>query len=86
MKANEYIKKYGVDCTKEILKHNQDLMNISFFIDLKRITESHEYIECLGGYQFVKENLPSGYFGDGDYKDLIQKCLEDMEIVNENQN
>lgn len=48
--------------------------------DLKRIVESHDFIECLGGYQFVKENLPSGYFGDGGYKDLIQKCLEDVEI------
>ena len=47
--------------------------------DLKRIVESHDYIESLGGYQFVKENLPFGYFGDGDYKDLIQKCLEDLE-------
>ena len=45
----------------------------------QRLDESLDYIECLGGYQFVKENLQFGYFGDGDYKDLIQKCLEDLE-------
>lgn len=50
-----------------------------FVKDLKRLVESHEYIECLGGCQFVKENLQFGYFGDGDYKELIQKCLEDVE-------
>ena len=49
MKANEYINKYGVDCAKEILKHNQDLMNISFFIDLKRLVESHELVKKMGG-------------------------------------
>lgn len=49
MKANEYIKKYGVDCAKEILFHNQDLMNIGFFIDLKRLVESHEWVGLCGG-------------------------------------
>ena len=47
----------------------------------QRLDESLDYIECLGGYQFVKDNLPSGYFGDGGYKDLIQKCLEDVEMI-----
>lgn len=55
MKANEYIKKYGVDCAKEILKHNQDLMNIGFFIDLKRLVESHELMEEYGGLDKAKE-------------------------------
>lgn len=58
MEANEYIKKYGVDCAKEILKHNQDLMNISFFIDLKRLVESLESLELVeeyGGLDRAKE-------------------------------
>lgn len=72
----------------EWVKLSRKYQNAPDFIciaDLKRIIENHDYIESLGGYQFVKDNLPSGYFGDGDYKDLIKKCLEDMEIVNENQ-
>ena len=52
MKANEYVKKYGVDCAKEILTHNQDLMNIGFFIDLKRLVESHELIRK--DFEFVE--------------------------------
>ena len=83
MRANEFVKKRGwgeaislIDASK-ICGIDKSIVDIE---ELKRLVESHDYIECLGGYQFVKDNLPSGYFGDGDYKDLIQKCLEDMEI------
>ena len=83
MRANEFVKKRGwgeaislIDASK-ICGIDKSIVDIE---ELKRLVESHDYIECLGGYQFVKGNLPSGYFGDGDYKDLIQKCLEDMEI------
>ena len=55
MKANEFVKKYGVDCAKETLKHNQDLMNIGFFIDLKRLVESHELVEEYNGLFEAKE-------------------------------
>ena len=55
MKANEYINKYGVDCAKEILKHNQDLMNIGFFTDIKRLVESHELTEKFGGLDVCKK-------------------------------
>lgn len=57
MKANEYINKYGVDCANEILKHNQDLMNIGFFINLKRLVESHELVESRGGLDAAKHEL-----------------------------
>ena len=57
MKANEYINKYGVDCANEILKHNQDLMNIGFFINLKRLVESYELVEKMGGLNGAKNNL-----------------------------
>ena len=83
MRANEFVKKRGwgeaislIDASK-ICGIDKSIVDIE---ELKLLVESHDYIECLGGYQFVKDNLPSGYFGDGDYKDLIQKCLEDMEI------
>ena len=57
MKANEYVKKYGVDCAKEILTHNQDLMNIGFFIDLKRLVESYELVKSRGGLDAAKHEL-----------------------------
>ena len=57
MKANEYIKKYGTDCAKEILKYNQDLVDVSFFIDLKRLVESRELVESRGGLGAAKHEL-----------------------------
>lgn len=96
MKANKFIKKFGIDRAKQVLVASAGYdsfiaSDISATViyglndgytpreDLKILVESHDYIESLGGYQFVKDNLPLGYFGDGDYKDLIQKCLEDVE-------
>ena len=61
MKANEYINKYGVDCANEILKHNQDLMNIGFFMNLKRLVESHELVKEHGSLGGAKEYADSAY-------------------------
>ena len=61
MKANEYIKNYGIDCAIKTLKNNQNLMNIGFFINLKRIVESYELVE-IHGFEKSKEivaNAPS---------------------------
>ena len=63
MKANEYVKKYGVDCAKEILTHNQDLMNIGFFIDLKRLVESHEWVESYGGIDAANKTICDAFHG-----------------------
>ena len=83
MKANEYVKKYGVDCAKEILTHNQDLMNIGFFIDLKRLVESHELVEKYknrhGGIRF---RIRWGQFRYGDtkeYNDRLKQAIADVE-------
>lgn len=90
MRANEYVKLVGWEyaklnassCSHQYYFHHNGYEEVCVS-ELIRLVESHDFIECLGGYQFVKENLPSGYFGEGEYKDLIQKCLEDMEIINE---
>ena len=79
MKANEYIKKYSVDCAKEILKHNQDLMNIGFFIDLKRIVESHELIGSCGGLQSVGEKLTHGMYESRAVIDRLKQAIADVE-------
>lgn len=83
MKANEYIKKYGVDCAKEILFHNQDLMNIGFFIDLKRLVESHKLLKSYGGAYIVKSYLKITKHRDTElYKRLgiaiadVESCME----------
>ena len=79
MKANEYIKKYDVDCAKEILKHNQDLMNIGFFIDLKRLVESHELIESCGGLQSVGEKLTHGMYESRAVIERLEQAILDVE-------
>ena len=93
MKANEYIKKYDVDCANEILKHNQDLMNIGFFIDLKRLVKSHELV-TIHGFEKSKEivaNAPSDdhfyswTLGDSGVRDKtvnigeLRKAIADVE-------
>ena len=79
MKANEFIKQYGLDEAINLISVTTDDRFDGFELELNRIIESHELINSLGGYKFVKDNSPFGYFGDGDYKELIQKCLEDLE-------
>lgn len=79
MKANEYIKKYGVDCAKEILFHNQDLMNIGFFIDLKRLVKSHELVESCGGLQSVGEKLTHGMYESRAVIDRLKQAIADVE-------
>ena len=79
MKANEYIKKYSVDCAKEILAHNQDLMNIGFFIDLKRLVESHELVESCGGLQSVGEKLTHGMYESRAVIERLKQSIVDVE-------
>ena len=78
MKANEYIKKYGVDCAKEILAHNQDLMNIGFFIDLKRLVESHELVFEHGSIDRAKKYADSAYTAP-EIKVVLDKAIADVE-------
>lgn len=59
MKANEFIKKYGVDEARKYLKQFDGLdhvyMGDGFYIDdLKRLIESHELVEKCGGYEQAK--------------------------------
>ena len=78
MKANEYIKKYGVDCAKEILAHNQDLMNIGFFIDLKRLVESHELVKEHGSIVRAKMYAESIYTAP-EVVDRLKQAIADVE-------
>lgn len=82
MKANEYMKKYSVDCAKEILKHNPDLMGVEFFKTLKRLVESHELVESKGGLAKAKEILadnPVWCFGSKRYSSQLEKAILDVE-------
>ena len=58
MKANDFVKKYGLDEAKDFLSLDSDIEIVytaSFFDDLKRIVESHELIESKGGLTEVRQ-------------------------------
>lgn len=82
MKANEYIKKYGIDCASDILKHNEDLMNLGFFKDLKRLVESHELVETKGGLESAKNIVKEDFIwcmGGKRYLSPLEKAIADVE-------
>lgn len=55
MKANEFIKKYGLEEAKNLYCGN-DWSTVSeiFLIDLKRLIESHNLVKDLGGLIVAK--------------------------------
>lgn len=71
MKANEFIKKYGIDRAKKLLsitnKMNmsglvfaslKDGESLDFEVDeLKRLIESHDFVENYGGLHCAKHSL-----------------------------
>lgn len=62
MKANEFIKKYGWDEAKKYLMLH-GWKNTSFHIRLKRLVESLELIEKLGGLERGKKAINGKHIG-----------------------
>ena len=84
MKANEFVKKYGIDKAKELVSSIINTVSVNGHVcdpcfitddgehvgynDLKRLVESHEMVEALGGLKaslylrnhnmLMKEHLP----------------------------
>ena len=55
MKANEFVKENGIEKCKRILDDLTDQgHNGDFYKDLKRLVESHEFINERGGLEHVK--------------------------------
>lgn len=82
MKANEYIKKYGIDCANDILKHNEDLMNLVFFKDLKRLVASHELVQSKGGIEKAKAIVADSFIwglGGRVYANPLEQAIADVE-------
>lgn len=81
MKANEFVKKYGWDEAKRVLVdcENQHrglavggcIVNIA---SLKRLVESHELVEKLGGLVLAKLYVPDHYKSD-----RLKQALADVE-------
>ena len=65
MKANEFIKKFGLDCAKQELIVMQEAQlgnNHQYYIDnLKRLIDAHDFVDELGSLENAKieyENRP----------------------------
>lgn len=56
MKASEYFKKHGYKKCKAACAQN-GWLNTGFWIQLKRLVESHELVEEYGGLDELKEFL-----------------------------
>ena len=60
MKANEFVKKFGVERAKQMVNADDSVHSLVFattkvsFLDLKRLVESHEFINERGGLEHVK--------------------------------
>lgn len=87
MKANEFVKKYGVEQAKhqvallqeiQINNNHQDYIN-----SLKRLVESHDFVENMGGIHYAKYCLDlakqNGFVNYVDKSQYEQKCYLDGE-------
>ncbi len=79
MKANEYLKEYGLKASREHLdwmvrvEARQDIHGW-FMDDLKRLVEGHELVEKLGGLDEAKIYVPDGYKSE-----RLKQAIADVE-------
>ena len=96
MKANEFVKKFGLDKTKCIIndfengKYKDCCLDSGLInnlekswwdicvYDLKRLVESHELVEKLGGINKAKDYVPDGYKSEQLKQAIadVESCLE----------
>lgn len=83
MKANELVKKLGWNTAKEALtmacdklKHVNYKNHAVLISDLKRLVESHELVESIGGLEFAKNFIKiTGSTIDS----TLEKAITDVE-------
>ena len=86
MKANEFVKKFGWFITTRLVSKVDTTNNPHFPIlleDLKRLVESHELVERLGGFEEAKEYVPDNYKSE-QLKQAIADVESCMEVKSEN--
>ena len=83
MRANEFVKKYGWDEAIKQIKNPTGThgasFDYSFMGDLKRLVESHELVDSLGGLDKAKKRCyPTKHLTmDSFYK--LKQAIADME-------
>lgn len=79
MKANEFFKSMGLKSVKQFLE-NDNIRTKEMHDDLKRLVESHELVEKVGGLEkaklLFKMRIASELY---DSADEIEKAIKDVE-------
>lgn len=95
MKANEFVKKFGVHIADHCLNdcaspddrwfiHHGALIDGEDFDDLKRLVESHELVEQLGGIAKTKEAFGLCVFRNrASYAKRVEQAIADVESCTE---
>lgn len=80
MRANEYIKKYGIDKARE-LYNSDDWSTVSeyFLISLKRLIESHEVVQKMSGLDECKRKMVILVSMGDDRARILEKAVADVE-------
>ncbi len=74
MKANEFFKKVGIEAVKSYIAAYEDHLTD----ELKRLVESHELVEKLGGLDGAKIYVPDGYKSERLKQAIadVESCME----------
>lgn len=82
MKANEFIKKYGIEYAIKFLNYDASIAEDRCVLDfgeyyyLKRLVESHELIESWGGLDSARKEAHKNCF---DFSAPLLKAILDVE-------
>jgi len=88
MKANEFVKKFGIERAKQIVNADDSVHALVFattkvsFLDLKRLVESHELVMDYYGLTRAKEHAESNYTAP-ELKAALKQAIADVEACKE---
>lgn len=77
MRANEYIKKYGIEVAKKAISECSYGYGIDL-VDLKHLVESHELVSDYYGLARAKEHAESNYTAP-ELKAALKQAIADVE-------
>ena len=78
MKANEFVKKFGLEYAKHIAYEDSVILVDLDYNDLKRLIESHELVKEHGTIEHAKEYANSPYTAP-EVKERLKQAIADME-------
>ena len=85
MKANEFLRDNGLTkCSRIVDDLTEQEVDSDFVKDLKRLVESWELVEKVGGLNKAKADLAStDYNSEQDFYETLKQAIIDVESCNE---